>query len=339
MNKYKDLLAGIEPDQRSIHNSILLIDGLNTFLRNFTMVNQFNKEGHHVGGLMGFLKSIGYGIRLINPTKVVIVFDGVGGSNSRRNLYPEYKANRNVNRVTNYRMFSSKSEEEESIRNQMNRLIEYLKCLPVSVINIDAIEADDIIGYLTLKLEKFEETKQVTIMSSDKDFLQLVTDKTQVYIPAKKKIYKPEDIFEEFKVSNANFINYKILLGDNSDNIPGVKGLGPKKLEKLFPQLQDKNLILLEDIIRFSLEKIEENKLYKAVLENKNQLEINQQLMHLGESFISAENKEIIKREFNNQYELNKSLIKQLYLNDQIETPFNIDAWVNDVFWALEHYS
>jgi len=66
------------------------------------MINHINPDGHHIGGLTGFLKSVGYAIKMIEPTKVVIVFDGVGGSNNKRNLYPEYKANRNKNRMTNY---------------------------------------------------------------------------------------------------------------------------------------------------------------------------------------------------------------------------------------------
>ncbi len=88
------------------------------------MINHINPNGHHIGGLTGFLKSIGYAIKMLNPTKVVIVFDGVGGSSARRNLYPEYKANRHVNRMTNYSIFSSKEEETESINNQMARLIQ-----------------------------------------------------------------------------------------------------------------------------------------------------------------------------------------------------------------------
>ena len=86
-----------------------------------------------------------------DPTKVVIVFDGVGGSSARRNLFPAYKANRNTSRMTNYSIFSSKDEENESINNQMARLIQYLQCLPVTMICIDGIEADDTIGYLVGK--------------------------------------------------------------------------------------------------------------------------------------------------------------------------------------------
>ena len=332
-NKYFDLISSIQPDTRTQLNSILIIDGLNTFLRSFTMINHINPNGHHIGGLTGFLKSIGYAIKMLNPTKVVIVFDGVGGSNARRNLYPEYKANRHVNRMTNYSIFSSKEEETESINNQMARLIQYLKCLPVTVIGIDGLEADDIIGYLSNKFQAYNETESVTIMSADKDFLQLISDKVQVYSPVKKKVYKPKDVLEEFGVSSYNFLNYKILMGDQSDNIPGVTGLGPVKLLKLFPELISKNKIELSDIIESSANKIDENKLYLSVVERRHQLEINERLMSLDGSFLSPENKQLVKDAFNDSYELNKYLFHQIYVNDKLgESIPNVDNWLTEVF-------
>jgi DNA polymerase-1 len=331
-NKYYDLLSNIQPDIRKELNSILIVDGLNAFLRNFTMINHMNPDGHHIGGLTGFLKSIGYAIRMVDPTKIVIVFDGVGGSNARRNLFPDYKANRNTNRITNYDIFSSKDEEQESINNQMERLVQYLKCLPVTIISIDGLEADDIIGYVATKFEPHEDTQKVTIMSADKDFLQLVSDKTSVYSPTKKKIYTPKEVKEEFGVSCNNFINYKILLGDQSDNIPGINGLGPKKIIKLFPELTG-NKITLENIIEKSANLINENKLYLSIVERRHQLEINKKLMSLDGDFLSPENKQLVKQAFNDSYELNIPLFLQLYHNDKLgESIPNAQSWLTQLF-------
>jgi len=303
------------------------------------MINHINQDGHHIGGLTGFLKSIGYAIRMIDPTKVVIVFDGVGGSNARRNLFPDYKANRNANRITNYSIFQSKEEESESINNQMERLIQYLKCLPVSVISVDGLEADDIIGYLATKFETHNETQKVTIMSADKDFLQLVSDKTSVYSPTKKKIYTPKDVMEEYDVSCYNFINYKILLGDQSDNVPGVNGLGPKKLIKLFPELTSNNKVTLESIIEKSTELINENKLYLSVVERRHQLSVNEQLMSLNGDFLSPENKQLVKEAFTNSYELNIPIFLQLYSNDKLgESIPNVQSWLTQLFGYLSSF-
>ena len=331
--KYFELLSNVQPDIRKELSSILIIDGLNTFLRSFTMINHLNSDGHHIGGLTGFLKSIGYAIRMCDPTKVVIVFDGVGGSNARRNLFPEYKANRNVNRMTNYSIFQSKAEEQESINNQMERLIQYLKCLPVTVISIDGLEADDIIGYLANKFQAYDETQQVTIMSADKDFLQLVSPKVSLYSPTKKKVYAPKDVLKEYGVSSINFINYKILLGDSSDNVPGVTGLGPKKLTKLFPELTGENHVTLDNIIEKSAELISENKLYLSVVERSRQLYINQQLMLLNGEFLSPENKQLVKDAFNNSFELNIPIFLQLYHNDKLgESIPNVQSWLTQLF-------
>ena len=335
-NKYFDLISSIQPDKRTQLNSVLIIDGLNAFLRAFTMINHINPDGHHIGALTGFLKSIGYAIKMLNPTKVVIVFDGVGGSNARRNLFPDYKANRNANRMTNYSIFQSKEEESESINNQMQRLIQYLQCLPVSVISIEGLEADDIIGYLTHKLENFGETQEINIMSADQDFLQLVSTKTSVYSPTKKKIYKPKDVLEQFGVSATNYINYKILLGDKSDNVPGVSGLGPVKLVKLFPELTGENKVTLESMIEKSAELINENKLYLSVVERRHQLFINQQLMNLEGDFLSPDNRLLVKQAFTDSYELNKYLFHQIYVNDKLgESIPNVDNWLTEVFGYL----
>ena len=307
-NKYADILSQVNNDQRGVSDSILIVDGMNTFLRSFTMINHINPDGHHIGALTGFLKSVGYAIKMIEPTKVVIVFDGAGGSNSKRNLYPEYKANRNKNRITNYSIFSSKEEENESIHNQMARLIQYLQCLPTSLICIDGIEADDVIGYLATKLENFNATKEVTIMSADKDFLQLVSDKVKVYSPVKKKIYKPKDVLEEFGVSSYNFVNYKILMGDDSDNLPGVLGLGPKKLIKLFPALALDTPVNLADIVIESEYKIDEHMLYARIVERKHQLIINEKLIDLKVIPLSNENIEQIQSGFKSSYEINSHM-------------------------------
>jgi DNA polymerase-1 len=304
------------------------------------MINHINPDGHHIGGLTGFLKSIGYAIRMADPTKVVIVFDGVGGSNARRNLFPAYKANRNANRMTNYSIFQSKSEEQESINNQMERLIQYLKCLPVSVVSIEGLEADDIIGYLTHKLESFSETQEINIMSADQDFLQLVSSKTSVYSPTKKRIFKPKDVLEQFGVSATNYINYKILLGDKSDNIPGITGLGPVKLVKLFPELIGENKVTLESIITKSAELINENKLYLSVVERRHQLFVNEQLMNLEGDFLSPDNRLLVKQAFSDSYELNKYLFHQIYVNDKLgESIPNVENWLNEVFGYLNSFN
>jgi 5'-3' exonuclease len=177
-------------------------------------------------------------------------------------------------------------------------------------------------------------------MSADQDFLQLVSTKTSVYSPTKKKIYKPKDVFEQFGVSATNYINYKILLGDKSDNIPGITGLGPVKLVKLFPELTSNHLVTLDSMIEKSAELVNENKLYLAVVERRHQLYINKQLMNLTGDFLSPENRLLVKQAFTESYELNKYLFHQIYVNDKLgESIPNVDAWVSEVFGYLNSFN
>ena len=210
------------------HSRVLLVDSMNTFLRSFAMINHINPSGAHIGGLTGFLKSIGFAIRHVKPTRVILVFDGTGSTTNKKNLFADYKANRKIQRITNWEGFDNREEESASIENQILRLIQYLRCLPVDLLSIDKVEADDVIAHLTQKLDG-----EVYIMSADQDFLQLVNDKVTVYSPIKKKFYTPKLVKEEYGLHPQNYINKKILMGDNSDNVPGVKGLGEKKLFKL----------------------------------------------------------------------------------------------------------
>ena len=98
-NRYQDIFRQIEKDreqgQGSNKNShLLIIDGLNTFIRVFSAVPALNDDGMHIGGVTGFLRSIAASIRQHKPTRCIVIFDGKGGSARRKKLYPNYKANR-----------------------------------------------------------------------------------------------------------------------------------------------------------------------------------------------------------------------------------------------------
>jgi 5'-3' exonuclease len=221
------------------HDRVILIDGLNLFFRNFAMMNIVNHDGVHIGGLGGFIRSIGSLINQIQPTAVYVVFDGVGSSTNRKNLLPEYKSGRHTSRITNWEVFEDLDDEHNSKIDQIVRLVHYLKCLPIRTVSIDKSEADDIIAfYSTHLVEKYN--SKVVIVSSDKDFLQLVNNDVTVWRPMEKTYYTKQLIEEKHGCLAENFILYKVLMGDNSDKIPGIKGLGEKGLYKRFPELQER---------------------------------------------------------------------------------------------------
>ena len=209
--KYLSILDEIKKkggnlDSGSPDDKVLIIDGLNTFIRCFSAIPTMNDDGAHVGGIIGFLRSIGFAIKTIRPTRTVIVFDGKGGSNRRKKIFPNYKAGRNMSeRLNRSYDFNTKEDEKHSMVIQLKRVIDYLDYLPLTVITIENIEADDTMAYITKQILK---TSKIILMSTDKDFLQLVNHRVSVWSPTKKKMYDPPKVLEDYGIPSHNFALY-----------------------------------------------------------------------------------------------------------------------------------
>ena len=318
-----------KPGDLGVNNRVLIVDGLNLYLRAFAVNGALNDNGVPVGGLTGFLRSLAYAIREVNPTRVIIVYDGQGGSQRRRKILPDYKSNRTPGkRITRWDAFKNVSEEKDAMKIQFSRLLDYLDFLPINVISIDRIEADDTIAYIAHTLMN----EDVTIMSSDQDFLQLVNDRITVWSPTKKKFYTPRMVMDDYGVPAHNFLMYKVLMGDKSDNIEGVKGLGPKKLPKIVPDLLTQNTLDLDFILEHAGKG--EEPMHKRIVESETQLQLNEELMDLKNPPISGELKLQISR-------LIEAPINLLSRNDFI-IMYNDDQLGNAIaspdLWLREHF-
>jgi 5'-3' exonuclease len=310
----------------------LLIDGLNLFFRNFSAINAVNSNGVHIGGLGGFFRSLGALIRTIQPTQVYVVFDGPGSSNNRKNIIPEYKSARNVTRVTKHELFDNLEEEDDSKVDQIVRIIQYLTTLPVKTICLSRVEADDVIAYLSSTLPTKPEDRAF-IVSSDKDYLQLITEKVIVYRPIEKEYYTTDTVKEKFNVNPHNFLLYKLLMGDNSDGITGIKGLGAKKLFKLFPELATQD-ISFDDLLDIAEAKLKEHVVYARILHDIEGLENKHKIMDLSNPMMSDKDKEYVD-DFvkNTQLEFHPEEFVQMCEEDQIGNLIrNTDYWVRDIF-------
>ena len=250
----------ISPDDR-----ILISDGLNLYLRAYCATPTLNANGIHIGGISGFLTSLGYAIKNLNPTRVIIVFDGKGGSKKRKKLYPDYKANRSPTRKYNRAVTTVVDDEQKSMIAQLNRLSEYLEYLPVTILSVDNVEADDVIAYIATDVCN---DSDINIMSTDKDFLQLVDDRISVWSPTKKRLYGAHKVLEDYGIPVHNFLTYKLLDGDRSDNIPGVKGAGLKTLQKRLPMLLSDNKVTWRQVVEYAKEHTKEAKLLQNISES-----------------------------------------------------------------------
>ena len=340
--KKKDLLKLLdnldEQGEETVEGQrILMIDGLNLFFRNFAMLNAVNPDGVHVGGLGGFFRSLGALIRQIDPTSVYVVFDGAGSANNRKNLLPEYKSGRNLQRITNWEVFDSHDDEDDAKVDQIIRIIQYLKTLPVKTVSLDKVEADDIIAHLCTVLPEQEKDK-VFIVSSDKDFIQLVNKNVIVYRPMEKEFYTEDTVKEKYNMSPSNFIIYKTLMGDNSDKVKGIKGLGEKKLYKLFPELQERDLTL-DDVYNICEGKFKEHVIYARIIQDIDSLEKNYKIMDLSNPMLDENDKNYLNQIVKSK-ELNyvPNQFITFYNEDKLGGMIrNVEFWIKDVFEKLSY--
>ena len=275
-----------------LNDHILVIDAMNMLIRSFSLLKAMSPTGHHIGGLVGFLRSLGYVTRIFDPTRVIVVWDGKGGSANRKNINPDYKAQRATARITHWGLYDTKQQEMEALIGQLLRVQEYLECLPVTQVQMEKLEADDIMAYIA-KQSSNSKVKKCTIISSDKDFLQLIDDTIEVYAPVKKKTFTKDNIFDELKVLPENYNLVKSLLGDNSDNLKGVKGLGIKTIVAEFPKLL-KEVTNLEYIFKVAEEKLDGKKVFAKIIHNWKHVEDNFQMMDLHDTALSESEIEVV---------------------------------------------
>ena len=338
MSNYLDILNNIEQKpERKLNDHVLIVDSMNTFIRSFAMLQSMNPQGHHTGGLVGFLRSLGFLVRTIEPTRVICVFDGQGSSMNRKSMNSDYKANRNIKRITNWELFDNKEDEYASMTMQMHRLVEYLQCLPLSLISIDKVEADDVISYLAQQFDKAN--KKVTIVSSDKDFLQIITNNIEVYSPIEKKTYGVKEVIEKVGMIPKNYLILKALLGDNSDNLSGVKGLGEKTVLKEFSEIQNNPEFSLENIYNICEEKLQTKKIFANIIYNWDRVKLNYEMMNLLQPRVSEEEIEIVRHKLSQGVpSLQSGPFLHMLEMDQIEAlNKNVEGWL-ELFRPLTTY-
>lgn len=197
---------------------IILVDGNNLLFRSYyatsySGVIMRNSKGFPTNGLYGFINMMNKIIEEEKPSYIMVAFDK--GKTFRHEKYDSYKAGR--------------KEMPDDLRSQFPKAKEVLDALGIKHFEIDNYEADDIIGTLAKRVDE-EDEFIATIISSDKDLLQLISDEVDVkLLKTKGSIRFNREVFKEFyKVEPINMIDLKALMGDMSDHIPGVKGIGEK---------------------------------------------------------------------------------------------------------------
>ena len=294
---------------------LLVIDALNLFIRNWVINPSMSTNGNPIGGTVGFLNSIRKMVNDFNPEEMIICWDGAGGSQKRRTVIKEYKEGRKPIRK-NYEVAGmDKQSENENKYWQQEILAEMLNEMPTIQFMFAGTEADDVIAFLA-KSPKYHGWQKV-IISSDKDFIQLLDDETVLYRPIAKKAMNKKSVIEEFGISPQNFAIARAMAGDKSDNLEGIRGAGLKTISKRLPTLREEKEHYLNDIYEMCDNAESKVKFYSNVVENWNTVELNYKVMNLVPPSISVQGTQKINYALDNfEPELNATELRKTSISN-----------------------
>ena len=295
----------------------MVIDALNLFLRSYIVNPTISKDGNPMGGTAGFLKSLQKLCRDIKPDEIVVCWDGRGGSRRRKQKNKNYKEGRAPIRLNrNFKVLTEEQEKENKIW-QMYRTFEYLNNFPIIQLVADEVEADDLISYVC-QYSQYKDDHKV-IVSSDKDFFQLLDDTTVLHRPIQKRYLNKKDIVAEYGIHPLNFALARAIAGDQSDNLHGVGGVGLKTIAKRFPFFKEERDVTLSELMVFCENQDHPIKAFEAVLQNKSLIKDNYGLMQLYVSSLSPHTKKTVRWTIDNfKYEFNKTNTDVMMLKDGI---------------------
>ena len=312
---------------------IIIFDALNVFMRHYAANPTMGENGQQAGGIVGFMKNIRLLCEKINPASAIVVWEG-GGSLRRRSIFKDYKNGRKPQKMNRY--YDDDIPDSFQNRNyQISMLVKLLSFVPIKQIYVGECEADDVIGYLVKNRLSQE---KVVIVSSDKDYYQLLSDNVTQWSPGQKKFITEEIVLRKFGISVENFCTARSIIGDPSDNIDGVKGAGFKTLSKRFPELSKSEFVSVDDIINLAelRGKSSKVKIFNRILENSELIHRNWKLMHLDISNLSATHVEKISNVFNTSaFNRNKIGLMRLLMQEGLST-FDVDSFYMALTASLE---
>jgi len=243
---------------------ICLVDGSTYIFRAYHALPPLTRksDGFPVGAISGFCNMLDKLVREEKEergiTHLLVVFDA-SGKTFRNDIYPEYKANR--------------SEAPEDLIPQFPVIRKATSAFNIPFVELLGYEADDLIASYAEEAQKHN--MKVTIVSSDKDLMQLVSDNVSMLDTMKGRVFKKEDVFDKFGVYPEKVIDVQSLAGDSVDNIPGIPGIGIKTAALLINEYGD-----LDGLFKNS-EKIKQKKRRENIIEFENQAYISKKLVTL----------------------------------------------------------
>lgn len=322
-------------------DKILIIDGWNVMIAQNAVAHIVDHNTYPIGMYLTTLNMIRTFVDRFKPTKVLFVLDGPEAGERRRKLLPGYKNGRKI-KARESRVQIMEGEDnmvfgvEGAFQNQIIKIYEFLKLLPVTVLMVPYCEADDVISYLALKNK---DTADCIIISNDRDYMQLIQEGIFVYRWRTKKLYDEAELTKEFGIKPGNFIYRKIILGDVSDAVTGVKGIGDKTFKRLEGPLNEtvyndmgEFFEMIENMDMSECDTRQKNAIKKS-LEQKAEMLTAYRVMKLDEDCLMLHHRDIVRVQLDEQ--MNKSLqrlsakikMSKNFFN-KLYNGFNDDKWL-----------
>ncbi|MEJ8552920.1 DNA polymerase I [Tepidibacter sp. Z1-5] len=303
-----------------MNKKLVIIDGNSLMNRAFyALPDLMNKEGLHTNAIYGFTTMLFKIIDEYKPTHMSVAFD-LKAPTFRHKQYEDYKAGR--------------KKMPDELRVQVEPLKELLDAFKIHRLEMEGFEADDIIGTVSKKAE--EDDFEVIIVTGDKDAIQLASYKTKILITKKGitelEIYDYDEVLKRYELTPDQFIDLKGLMGDKSDNIPGVPGIGEKTGIKLLKEFETiENLVQNTDKLKGSVKKKIEENIDTALMSKRLATIVRDMPIDMDVDELKLENydeQRIIK--LFNTFGFN-SLIKRISMNKEVVEENDIESvLIND---------
>ncbi len=294
--------------------NFVLVDGSSYLYRAYYALPHLkNSDGEHTGAIYGVSNMLSKLLRTYNPSYLCVIFDAKG-KNFRHEIYDQYKANR--------------SSMPIELSQQVSPIIDLIKSLGIKILQVPDVEADDVIA--TLASQNYKDNIKVLISSGDKDLAQLVNSRVTLVNSMDEKILDTNGVIKKFGVPPEKIFDYLVLVGDTSDNIPGVDKIGPKTAVSLLDKYDNLETIIqnIDNIKGKASENLSKSMdsiaIAKKLIELKKDVDINLDL----EKYIISKRDESTLSDLTSKYQL-KSLsdsfgIKKAKKNTDIKKSYEV---------------
>jgi len=323
------------PTKRKKYSNTLLIDGDSLLKTAYHGAKNLYYKENHIGGIFQFLTMLRKCLNEHRYDRVLVFWDGQFSGRLRYDIYKDYKSNRDKD------FYNETPPSEPELYIQKERVFQYCEELFIRQYQDTIIEADDGIAYYC---QKIKENEKIVIVTNDRDMLQLLDERVGIYVINLRKIITINNFSDYFNHHYSNVKLIKILSGDNSDNIKGIKGVSEKTLIKYFPEITQKSLTLtdilskIEDIQKERKNRLKtlDNIINKVTvgLQGENIFEVNNKIIDLKKPLLTDSSKEELNHLFNSTIDpedrTTKNVIKMM-LDDGLTMaiPGGRDGYIN----------